>query len=307
MKKIALILVVCMLLGCAGCGGGSPESKAYRKNLKAVELEKTSAPVAIGQIPGVHLENLTENTLGVPLVQEMISRESNPIALFLEMVRQGAYEKIMEQEGFTIEDCYDHNGDLEDAFRMVPETEPMIPDGQDGYTTLLRKMLQLSALVEDDAPLESALLNQIENSDREIVAYSEADQCWYSYFVCYGGEYAYVLVMYFHENEVEIQSLFLASKIWGYAGCGTALWYAQSIWSMQNGGLICAVEELLAGESEIRKHIWESEKMYLYELPGSYQVGEWNVEISSAEYENQLIYGGDYYDNAILVNYRISR
>lgn len=307
MKKIAILLTVCILVVCTGCGMEPTASEQYRRDLAAVELDITAYPTVLGQIQGEDPELLMERTVTHPMLQEMAERESNPIALFLELVRQGVYENYSRQDGFRSGLPSGFEGEEADAFCEIQVVEPVVLDDRDNGEELLRRALGLSALAEDYYSLESALLNRIENGDGEIFAYSEEDGCWYSYFVCYEREYACVLAVYFTGDALELQSLWLSAKTWGYAGCGTALLYARNAWSAQMTGLVCALEHLLAGQSIVGAPQEDNGEFLFYELPGSYNLGQWQVQISSAAYSDTLSLDMEYQECAELFNYRISR
>lgn len=308
MKKIAFVLVVCMLLSCAGCSEPTLWDQGhYSQRLDAAELSKTAAPVVLGDAPNDLLVRGMKNTVGMPLVMEMAARERNPIALFLTMVQEGVYEKNEQRDGFHVACTYIDEEDAKQVFRVIPDTEPMSFREEAAFEELFCQALRMSSMTEDNVSLESALLNRVENSADEIVQHSPEDQCWYSYFVCYDSECAYILVMYYHDSAVELQSLWLSYKEGGYAGCGTSQLYSRNAWSAQTASLICAMEKLITGESMIDRSYAGCDEFAVYELPGSYELGTWQVEIGSQSYSSDLPANEFYMESAELVNYRISR
>lgn len=305
MKKILFLLILCVLLNCTGCGAASlSEMDQYRQMLKEVQLEKTAAPLVLGEDLD---DGALEHTVGAPLVQEMARRESNPIALFLEMVDQGIYSREYQTEGFQVKAwCYE-DAPTGKTFNPIPEVQPMVFGEEPRWEELMGQALRMSALVDDGVSVESALLNQLENGSGWNIAYSEKDGCAYSYYICYGQEYAYILAVYYRNTEVEVQSLWLAYKTGGYAGCGTARMYAQNEWTTQTAALLCSLEKLIAGRSMLESSFVGTDEFETYELPGSYWLDEWHVEITDYNYGSELLDSGDYYDRAELVNYRISK
>ena len=311
MKKIAMLLVVCLVLGCAGCGGEKTYEDTLQQILDDVKLETTAAPLALG---GIREEDWERYVFGPLVVQEMVERQSNPIALFHALVDQGVY--LVDSEGADVwmdvlaEELMEGRQTLRDIpdVRLWEDREGPAPED------LLCEVLRMSAMASDGAPMESALLNQYEHDLWDFFHYSTKDQCYYCYSICYDNYYAYILAVYLREtnderyliDDVEIQFLRLAYREGGWAGSGLSGMYAYCEWESQAAGLICSLEKLMTGRSLLLEQMEGSDGAEGYQLPESYELGDYSVELQKKSYTNPMS-EGVYYDSADLINYRIHK
>ena len=331
MRILTAIMIVCVLLTCPGCGMDAPAEltespvltepeESFRlatveKMLANISLTKTTAPIMVGY----QLDTEPYYFYGANVAQAMMERESNPIALFHNLVDQGLYVREEQSDGFAAQVRRYSDEEKEAAFRPIPDVLCWDEREETDAETLLCEVLRMSSFVEENAGMSAALLNVYENTTVDTFEYSPDDKCYYNYSIeCNGYSHAHILAVYLREptdtyghfNDVEIQFMRLYFRDACYAGASWAAEYAEQDWETQTAAIICSLEKLMAGES-ILDQVEVSTSFYdecaLYQLPGSYELGEYKVEISSAKYDCPLADDGFSYEGALLVNYRIRR
>ena len=337
-KLFAGCLAAALVLGCSGCdiqelidlteqiSTTKPTEAAQTSRsliekqvdllLEDIELPTTAAPVTVGAVKDWGVGRF----YGANVAKAMMRRKSNPIALFHKLVNQGLYEKNYDKEGFSVEVPCDEDK-VDQVFRAIPEVTPWAERDSNNPDYLLTEMLRMSYFGPSCSYLSSQLLTAYGNDD--IFHYSDtADgNCYYNFNILTDDIIsADVLAIYLPEpkdeesgfDTVEIQFLYLLSRRAGKAGFSIALEQNRQDWEGQTASVICALEKLMAGQSYLCRPEaytgYEHDEFARYELPGSYELGDYEVEISYTDYECAYTIddGGDY-EAAWLVNYRIAK
>ena len=315
MKKIAMLVVLCLVLGCTGCAA---REKTYEDTvqeiLDGITLEKTAAPLVLGGI--TEDEDWERYVYGPVVMQDMVKRQSNPIALFQALVAQGVYPVYADDPNMWMDMLAEEELEYRQTLRRIPDVRLWEEREYDTNRDLLREVLRMSAVVDDGAAMEPALLNQYENVTWDYLNYSEQDQCYYCYSICYNDYAAYILAVYLRTGDddtdriadVEVQFLRLAYQEGGWAGSGYSSQFAYCHWENQAMALIGSLEKLMTGHSRMLEEAEKAEygEFGGFQMPETYELGDYTVEIQKKSYMN-LGYEGVYYDEADLVNYRIHK
>ena len=315
MKKIAWLGIICLLVGCAGCG---IREKTYedtlREILEGITLEQTAAPLVLGGIG--ENEDWERYVFGPVIMEDMVRRQSNPIALFLALVEQEVYRADEDTSDMWMDMLADEELENRQTLRCIPDVRLWEERKHDADWDLLGEVLRMSAVVDDGASMESALLNQYENVNRDYLNDSEKGWCDYCYSICYDDYYAYILAVYLRGDgdtnmitDVEIQFLRLAYREGGWAGSGYSEQFEYCHWENQAMALIISLEKLMTGESRMLEEI---EKAHYgesggFRMPETYALGDYTVEIQKKNYDSFAFEDAYYYDEAELINYRIRK
>lgn len=309
MRKAAILLIICLVLGCAGCGS---LEKTYEDTLQeildSVTLETTAAPLTLGAI-----QKQERYVFGPLVVQEMVKRPSNPVALFRALVDQGVYLAEEDIDAW-MDELVEELAENRQTLRYIPNVRLWEDREDPAPEELLCEVLRMSSMVSDGAPMESALLNQYEHGLWDYLHYSMKDQCYYCYSICYDDYYAYILAVYLREthderyliDDVEIQFLRLAYREGGWAGSGLSGMYAYCEWENQAAALITSLEKLMTGRSLLLENMDRTDGSEGYRLPNQYELGDYSVEVQRKSYTNPMA-EGVFYDSADLINYRIHK
>ena len=340
-KILAACLAISMVFGCAGCSvqellelteqltfseptepteATKPEpSTAYKevtKLLEDVQLPETAASVVVGD----PFAGMSESRFyAAHVLQAMRERESNPIALFHKLVNKGLYQKEDQTDGFTVEVSCDSKQEADNDFQRIPSVIPWAERNETNPEVWLREVLQMTAFHPADY-LSMGLLNAFGGDP--VFHYSDApgDDCYYYYSISSDGFCsADIMAVYLPQTEdghpefrdIQIQFLSLYSRPIS-AGFSVAMEMERQAWTTQTAAMICAVEKLMTGSSFIYQEDaydgFHHEEYARYQLPGSYDLGDYQVEITSTEYTcTNADEIGSNIEIARLVNYRIHK
>lgn len=197
--------------------------------------------------------NAAEDTQGTgegagayALAQLCGQRRMNPISAFWLLVSEGLYEKEPEESTvLTVP-----------AAALKTGAVKCYADSTEGARELMADLLKVSGQIEDGLDLEDRLLGTEGKVEQGQVAYSEREDCYYAYFVCYGDRTAHFLCVYLRDDaagesivDVEFQLLNLCYL----TGGETAVEQIRLRGIRQAGALAAAAELLLTGQSRTQE------------------------------------------------------
>lgn len=334
MKKVAFILVICMLIGCAGCAGTGAGTQSrpaeeilkmegdVRRVLQTSVADVTAKSVCMTDDAPAHTGYLLgwkEASVSYPFAKMMEEFPINPIAAFFELENHDLYSFTWEDDEIIFyELSHDEYAELcklqEGPVRDTVKEYRCRRDEEDFF----RDVLQTSALLNDGIGLEEQILRKDANLDFTA---SEEEQVSYAYYIYTTDLFAQVLCVYIHYEEgqeliedVELQLLTLNYNTYRENAPEDEDPFDLELGQdMQLLALIDAVELNLTGTSLFHlMSTMRSSAMHggSADIPFEYGIGEYDVTIHRKNYESFAIGTsriGDGYETAVLTTYRIQK
>lgn len=336
MKKVTLLLIVCVLLGCIGYAGSEPttrpaeeilaQEKAVRDVLEEADFPVTMQSVCITDAAPAHTEHLLsrrEASVSYPFVKVCGELKSNPIAAFLELADQELYRFLYETEEWMwvylewIED-YSLLCQLEE--RPSFDTLKVYRNHRD-EAELLRDVLQMSALLEDGIDMEEQILKATNDLRNLGFKKSKEEQVSYAYYVYSNDMFANVLCFYIHHkdeeeqiSDVEFQLLTLSYNVYRENVTYDDNWFhIEFANEAQLLSLVDAVEMNLTGTSLFHQQAtmhFSAMNGGGVDIPAQYTIGDYHITIQRQCYDTSALGSpryGDGYETAVLTTYRIQK
>lgn len=336
MKKVAFILAICMLLGCAGCADTEAgiQSRPAEEILELEEdvrwvLETSEAAVTAKSVCMTddapahtgYLLGRKEASVSYPFTKMLEEIPINPIVGFFELEDHDWYHFLWErdEEGICLEWLYyDEFDELwklkEEPGRDTVKEYRSHRDEEDFF----RDVLQTSALLNDGIGLEEQILRKDANLDFTA---SEEEQVSYAYYVYTTDLFAQVLCVYIHHEEgrEQIEDVELQLLTLNYHTDRENAPEDEDPFDLELGqemqllALIDAVEMNLTGASVFHQHATlHNSTMHggSVVVPLEYSLGEYDVTIQQKYYESFAIGATKYgngYERAMLTTYRIQK
>ena len=334
MKKVALLLAICMLLGCAGCADAEAgiQSRPAEEILELEEdvrwvLETSEAAVTAKSVCMTddapahtgYLLGRKEASVSYPFTKMLEEIPINPIVGFFELEDHDLYSFTWEDDEIIF---YELSHD--EYAELCKLQEGPVRDTVKEYRcrrdeeAFFRDVLQTSALQNDGIGLEEQILRKDANLDFTA---SEEEQVSYAYYVYTTDLFAQVLCVYIHHEEgqeqiedVEFQLLTLNYNTYRENAPEDETPFNLELGQdMQLLALIDAVEMNLTGTSLFHlMSTMRSSAMHggSADIPFEYSIGEYDVTIQRKNYESFAIGAsrvGDGYETAVLTTYRIRK
>lgn len=287
-------------------------------------LDETAVPVSLCNASGSgssKRHTLMEEAAGAALVQSCAQRAVNPVAAYRYLVRKGVFTRVTQDEVFLSLTLIDGDFSSPLCGRDVSVSVPSYTYSQYGCQMLMRDVILLAARLGEGSVYEGWLTESDEEMLVPEIHYSEADECYYGYFIYYDELCANVLCVYIRSGDgrnitdLEFQLLDLDYYIAELsAGISLVMDAVRVDEDTRIASLIMASELLLTGKTQLDipdEEDLEDPYNWGVTLPMSHSLGEWSVNVSRIYYTSTVDVEGWFEEELMvsdsIINYRIRK
>lgn len=259
------------------------------------DLARTAVPVSECQVFESHsgkLSSLYVIAPGAAVAHDCAQRAANPIAAFRELVGTDLFTRVFKDKKPVALDLI--NYDFASSVCSTDVTVHVQPYSYNrtGCELLMRDIILMASYLDGGSVYELWLQDTPDGSLPEI-HYSEADECYYGYFIYYNEIEANMLCVYIRSGDgrnitdLEFQTLDLSYYFAEpSAGISISLAMDRVVNDSRIAAMIKASEMLLTGKTQLQMPDNEDMDRWTLKLPMSYTLGEWSVKVYTDYYSS---------------------